>query len=220
MQAVIKATLRQSDRQWVDKTLHRWAIRLLNLVHVHCRVVNPHHTAPKPHVPTIIMCNHASLYDIPLSFKAFPRHSLRMLAKKELSKIPIMHGGMRAAEFPFVDRKNRHQAIKDLAAVRQLMESGIVIWIAPEGTRSKDGRLGPFKKGAFVMAIEAQATIIPMGIRGAAQILPARTRHFNLGQKAEIHIGKPISAADYPLENKDALIKTVHDTMKELLGET
>ena len=68
---------------------------------------------------------------------------------------------MTAAEFPFVDRKNRYQAIKDLAYAQQLMESGIVIWIAPEGTRSKDGKLAPFKKGAFITAIQCQSHDYP-----------------------------------------------------------
>jgi 1-acyl-sn-glycerol-3-phosphate acyltransferase len=166
------------------------------------------------------MCNHTSLYDIPISYKAFSGYSIRMLAKKEMFKIPVMGKGMQAAEFPFVDRKNRHQAIKDLAYAKQLMESGIIIWIAPEGTRSKDGRLKPFKKGAFITAIEAKAMIIPMGIRGAFSILPARSRQFNLDQTAEIHIGEPIDAAEYTLENKEELIQAVYQSISQLVGET
>ncbi len=53
---------------------------------------------------------------------------------------------MKAAEYPFINRKNRRQAIQDLDQVKQLLQSGIVMWLAPEGTRSKDGKLGPFKK--------------------------------------------------------------------------
>lgn len=165
------------------------------------------------------MCNHSSVYDIPLGFKAFPNHSIRMLAKKELSKIPIMGKGMSAAEFPFVDRKNRTQAIKDLEYVRQLMESGILVWIAPEGTRSKNGKLAPFKKGAFVTAIHSKATIIPIGIRGAFDIIPAKTLQINLNQKAEIHIGAPIDASQYTIENKDELVEKTYQTIKELLEE-
>lgn len=207
------------DRPWVDQTIHDWANHLLSQVKVDCKIVNPHGVEPKPGQATIIMCNHTSLYDIPISFKAFPNHSIRMLAKKELSRIPIMGKGMAAAEFPFIDRKNRHQAIKDLAYAKQLMESGIVIWIAPEGTRSKTGRLAPFKKGSFITAIEAKATIIPIGIRGAYEILPAKSTQLNLNQTAEIHIGQAIDAAQYTVADKELLVERVYQTIKELVGE-
>lgn len=217
--SIIRGSLGTSSRIWVDDTLQRWVKRILKLVDVNCRVVNPHHVMPVPGQPTIVMCNHSSLYDIPLSLFAFPRHSLRMLAKKEIASIPLMAKGMTAAEFPFIDRKNRHQAIKDLELVQKLLESGIVMWIAPEGTRSKTGQLQPFKKGAFITAIKANAVIIPIGIRGAFDILPAKSHRVNLHQNAEVHIGQPIDASKYTLEKKEELIETVFQSMKQLVGE-
>jgi 1-acyl-sn-glycerol-3-phosphate acyltransferase len=216
--SIIKHYLGKSNREWVDKTLQIWVNRILKLVHVTCEVINPYHVEPVPGRPTIVMCNHSSLYDIPLSMCAFPHHSLRMLAKKELSSLPIVGKGMSAAEFPFIDRKNKRQAIQDLEKVKQLLDSGILMWIAPEGTRSHDGKLAPFKKGAFITAIQAKALIIPIGIRGAYDILPARTLQLNLNQRAEIHIGKPIDAAKYTLENKDQLIQVVHKIMEDLVN--
>ena len=218
-QAVLMRLFHKINRPWIDKTLRTWTRRILALVEVNPVVINPHDTKPQPGQPTIIMCNHSSLYDIPLSMFAFPDVSIRMLAKKELSRIPIVGKGMTASEFPFIDRKNRHQAIKDLQVIKGLLDSGIVMWIAPEGTRSKDGKLKAFKKGGFITAINAQATIIPIGIRGANTILPARTLQFNLGEPAEIHIGEPIDASAYTLDNKDALIERVHRVMRELVGE-
>ena len=206
------------NRAWVDKTLHHWCDQLLNQIQVNYTVINPLNVQPKPKQPTIIMCNHSSLYDIPLSFKAFPKHSIRMLAKKELSRIPIMGKGMAAAEFPFIDRKNRYQAMRDLEYVQELMKSGIVIWIAPEGTRSKNGQVASFKKGAFISAIKAKATIIPIGIRGAFDIIPARTFRINLQQQAEIHIGEPIDTTCYTLENKQALVNKTYAEIKKLVG--
>jgi len=217
--SVVMRLLGKTSRPWVDATLRLFVDRILNLVRVKCVVFNPYQTEPQAGQPTIIMCNHSSLYDIPLSFRAFPNHSIRMLAKKEMAKIPIMGKGMTAAEFPFIDRKNRRQAIKDLEMVRQLLESGIVMWIAPEGTRSKDGKLAPFKKGGFITAIKAKAMIIPIGIRGAFDILPAHTYQFNLNKTAEIHIGKGIDASKFTLETKDELITQVVDSIKELAGE-
>jgi len=215
--SVVMRFLGKTNRAWVDSTILTWANRLLDLVGVKCKVINPYGVEPQQGQATIIMCNHSSLYDIPLSFKAFPNHSIRMLAKKELSRIPIMGKGMAAAEFPFIDRKNRHQAVKDLETVCKLLESGIVIWIAPEGTRSKDGKLGPFKKGAFITAIETKAMIIPIGIRGANNILPARTTQFNINQTAEIHVGQPIDASQYGAEGRNQLVDLVRDTIQKLV---
>ena len=213
--SIIKYLMGNTNRAWVDEMIQAWANRILKLVKVNYIVINPSGSEPKQNKPTVIMCNHSSVYDIPLSFKAFPKHSIRMLAKKEFSRVPIMAGGMKAAEFLFIDRKNRQQAMRDLIAVKKLMESGIVIWIAPEGTRSKDGKLAPFKKGCFITAIEAKATIIPIGIRGAYNILPARTTAFNLNQHAEIHIGEAIDAAQY---TKDDLVKVVYKSIANLLA--
>lgn len=218
-QAAVRGLFGLINREWCDHALRLYVKKILNLVKVQCKVFNPYHVQPKPGQPTIVMCNHSSLYDIPLSLVAFPNHSLRMLAKKELSRIPVMGQGMVAAEFPFIDRHNRQQAKKDLEFARKLLVSGILMWIAPEGTRSKSGKLAPFKKGGFITAIQAGAVIIPMGIRGAYDILPARTHQFNLNQTAEVHIGKPIDASQYTLENKEELIERVYQEMKQLVGE-
>lgn len=219
LKSVFKYFFSTPTRSWVDKTIHHWTNQLLNAVEVTYKVVNPNKVQPQRGRPTILMCNHSSVYDIPLGFKAFPDHSIRMLAKRELSKIPLFGKGMSAAEFPFIDRKNRFQAIKDLEYAQELMKSGIIIWIAPEGTRSKNGNLAPFKKGGFITAIQAKATIIPIGIRGAFNILPAKTFNINFKQEAEIHIGDPIDASQFSLENKDELIKLTYTSIKKLIGE-
>ncbi|MDI1352818.1 MAG: lysophospholipid acyltransferase family protein [bacterium] len=219
LRSIFKYFFSTPTRSWVDKTIHHWVNQLLNAVQVNYKVINPYNIQPVPGHATILMCNHSSAYDIPLGFKAFPNSSIRMLAKKELSRVPLLGKGMSAAEFPFIDRKNRYQAIKDLEYAQELMKSGIIIWIAPEGTRSKDGQLAPFKKGAFITAIQAGATIIPIGIRGAFNILPARSFNINLHQEAEIHIGKPIDASQFTIENKDFLVKETFEAIKKLVDQ-
>ena len=218
--AIFKSLSGKISRDWCSAELQRWAGRMLRLFKIDCKVINPHQVIPQSGKATILMCNHASLLDIPLSLQAFPQSPVRMLAKKELSKIPIMGGGMIAAEFPFIDRKDRRQAMQDLSLVKSLLESGIVMWIAPEGTRSVTGTLQPFKQGGFITAIKTGATIIPIGIRGADKILPAHSYQFHLGQRAEVHIGQAIDASAYDLENKAALIERVHQEMKTLLDES
>lgn len=210
---------RDPSRANFNLLIHGWSDKLLNYADVSYTIHNPHHTEPKPGKATIMMVNHSSAYDIPLSFKVFPHHSIRMLAKKELSHIPLMGSGMRAAEFLFIDRKNRHQAIRDLEAARKLMESGIVMWIAPEGTRSRTGKMNPLKKGAFITAINAGAIIIPVGIRGAYDILAKDSHELKPHQHADIYIGEAIDAAQYTLEQKDELRAKVYEEMLLLTGQ-
>lgn len=220
IRAIVKSFQGTISRSWVDKTLNAWVDRLCSLIGIQYKVINPHNTMPKPNVPTLLMCNHSSLFDIPLSFKVYPNHSIRMLSKKELGQIPFFGRAMIASEFPFVDRKNRVQAIKDLEKLKESMENGLVMWISPEGTRSKDGKLSPFKKGGFITAIQAKATIIPLGIRGAYEILPAKSSRLNFNRKVEIHIGEPIDASEYSLDNKEELMVRVHNEMKKLVNES
>lgn len=204
----------KNPRHSVNRYLSAWAIRLINIIRLRYQIYNPHRVHFKPNKRYIVMCNHTSLYDIPLSVIALGG-SLRMIAKKELSRIPIFGLALKKNDFFFIDRKNRERAIQDLKKASETMKSGIILWIAPEGTRSKDGQLLPFKKGGFVMAIESQALIIPLGIRGALNILPHKTFKINCDQAVELHIGKPIDSAQYTPEQRDDLIQTVRTEIQK-----
>lgn len=218
IRTVFAALCNKSNRVWVDNMIRTWSINTLKLIKTDYKIYNPKHVHPQKNQATMIVCNHCSHFDIPLSFVAFPHHSIRMLAKKELFKIPFFGRAMKASEFPMIDRHNRQNAIQNLEKVKKLMQSGIVMWIAPEGTRSKTGELGPFKKGAFITAIESEATIIPIVLRGANTILPAKSLKLNLHQHVDIHICEPIDTKNYTLANKDMLIHDVRERMLAILN--
>jgi 1-acyl-sn-glycerol-3-phosphate acyltransferase len=206
-------------REYGDIQLLRWwSSKLLEIVKTSCEVSDQYKVKFEPRRPYIIMSNHRSHYDIPIIFKALPG-SIRMLTKKELFNIPLWGRGMKAGEFISIDRHNQEQAFKDLAFAKEKLMSGIRLWIAPEGTRSRDAKLGSFKKGGFVLAIQTGATIIPVGISGSEKILPADTFDFSIGQKVQVAIGKPIDASQYTLENKDALMEDVRKSIAQLAGE-
>ena len=204
-------------REVGDRRLRWWAQRLLTLVRLRVQVVNPHGIEIPRGRPCILMSNHSSLYDIPLVFAALPG-SIRMLTKKELFRVPIWGRGLKAGEFIAIERTNREQALRDLAAARDKMASGIVLWVAPEGTRSRDGELGSFKKGGFMLALETGATILPIGIRGAREVLPAKTLRFELDRVAEVRIGRPVEASVYTLATRDALMSEIDRRIRDLLG--
>lgn len=168
--------------------------------------------------PIIIMSNHSSLYDIPILLHNMPENiSLRMLAKKELKKIPIFGPSLKALGFPTVDRHDRKQAIKDLEHTKKLMQSGITLWVAPEGTRSHDGSLLKFKKGVFIMAIELGAIIVPIGIKGANKVLPAKSYDYSLNETVTLTVQQPIDTANYSLENRNAIIAQTREAIEQAI---
>lgn len=205
-------------REIGDRRLRWWSSRLLDLVRARCVVVGDPSPALPHERPLIVMSNHASLYDIPLLFVALPG-SMRMLTKKELFRVPIWGRGLAAGEFVSIDRHDHSQALKDLDVARERMRSGISLWIAPEGTRSRDGDLGEFKKGGVMLAIQTGATILPVGIRGSRDILPPKTFFdVRLGCAPEVHIGEPIDASAYTVERRDELVALLRDRISDLAG--
>lgn len=205
-------------RAYGDALLKWWSTRLVEAVKIAYTRIDHHHLSLAPGKRYIIMSNHRSHYDIPLIILNLPG-SIRMLTKKELFRVPVWGRGLKAGEFISIDRSDLNRAKADLAQARAKMESGVVLWIAPEGTRSRTGRLGPFKKGGFIMAIESGATIIPVGIRGSENVLKPKTWDFFLGQAVEVHVGTPIEAAAYTLDQKDQLIAQVRSAIAALCGE-
>lgn len=202
----------------IDKALHDWSQSLLSNLKVSWQVSNPHQIAFQPGRKYILMSNHASLVDIPLIFVSIPGR-IRMLAKKELFRIPFFGHAMKKAGFPAIDRNNTEQALQDLAVVKEQMQQGIIPWIAPEGTRSRDGSLQRFKAGGFFLALQTGATIIPVGIRGAANIIPPDTFALNLGQQVEIILQPPIDASQYNVESRNQLIADVRQSIAQAIGE-
>ncbi len=214
---LLRALFGKLDRRIVDKYCREWSTALLKLVRTSLTV--------RGEVPDfndgrryIIMSTHASHYDIPVSFVSLPG-SIRMLAKKELFMIPLLGQAMAAAEFPSIDRSNRQNAVRDLDRARAMMESGIVLWAAPEGTRSPDGNLLPFKKGCFHLALDTEAVIVPVAIRGIHRVLPARSMQINLGQPVDVRVGTPIDTAGKSKEDLAGVMEEVRQRLEELLGD-
>jgi 1-acyl-sn-glycerol-3-phosphate acyltransferase len=205
-------------RWFGDKWLGWWAGKLVDAVRIDLTLNDPYKLEIEPGKRYIVMSNHRSHYDIPLMILCIPG-SVRMLTKKEFFSYPVWGRGLTAGEFISIDRHDLEQAKKDLAAARAKMESGVVLWISPEGTRSRTGRLGPFKKGGFIMAVESGATIIPVGIQGTDKALPPENLTFCLDQDVTINIGSPIEASGYTLEERDRLMAEVRGSIAQLCGE-
>jgi len=144
--------------------------------------------------PYVLLSNHSSLVDIPAVCATFPG-SVRFVAKAELRKVPVFGQAMAAAGIVFVDRKDRAAAIEALSHADGLIENGISLWISAEGGRSRDGTLGPFKKGPFHVALDLGVPLLPTWIEGASEVIPAGSLRSVTGQRVHVAYGEPIDTA-------------------------
>jgi 1-acyl-sn-glycerol-3-phosphate acyltransferase len=159
----------------VDDVMQRWCAELFRIGQGDIEAFGLEHAADAARGPGagrayVLMTNHQSLMDVPSVVKTFPGR-LRMVGKRELGDLPVWGHAMKAAGVVFVDRGNRAQSIKALDRAKAQLLEGTSIWIAPEGTRSKDGELGPLKKGGFHLAKQLGAPILPAWIKGTREII-------------------------------------------------
>lgn len=201
---MLDGLLGRVDRGVIDRRIDVWSRALLDELGVRVRIHGAENL--RGWTPAVVMSNHQSHYDIPVLFQVIPA-PLRMIAKAELSRIPIWGRAMRAAGIVFVDRGDRARAIASLELAKRELAQGVSIWIAPEGTRSRDGALGPFKKGGFVLAEEVGAGIVPVTISGTREVLPANSLDTRCGVEVQVTVHPRVDPRAYP--DRDALIAAV-----------
>lgn len=161
----------------------------------------------------LFVANHTSSADAPAVVGSIPRQ-VAILAKKSLFQIPIIGQAFRLAEFVAVDRSNRESAISSIDKASDALRRGTSFLIYAEGTRSPDGRLQAFKKGAFVMAIKAGVPIVPVACAGAHRIMEKRSLVVHAGEIV-VRFRPAIHASAYTLEQRDELSARVRASLAE-----
>ncbi|HEY4104356.1 MAG TPA: lysophospholipid acyltransferase family protein [Polyangiaceae bacterium] len=197
-----------------DERLAWWSRELVRKAEIELRIAGTERV-PKESA-FVVMSNHQSHYDIPVLYQSLPLR-LRMVAKSELFRIPIWAQAMRAAGFVEVDRGDRERAIQSLERARNALAQGTSIWIAPEGTRSRDGTLGPFKLGGFHLAVGARARILPVTISGTRRTLPAKGSHVTTGSTVHVTMHDPIEPANFGDEVGEPLVQAVRSAIESAL---
>lgn len=152
----------------------------------------------------IFAANHASNLDPMVFFPAIPRR-ISVLIKKELLRIPILSAGMRVAKFVAVDRRDPEAAAASVDRAVRYLQEGLSFAVFPEGTRSPDGRLRPFKKGAVLMGIQAGVPIVPVAIGGTQNLMRKGSRRINAG-KITVHFGAPVEASQFSIDRRNDLL--------------
>jgi 1-acyl-sn-glycerol-3-phosphate acyltransferase len=164
-----------------------------------------------PRRPFLFLANHQSYCDPPALFVSIPRN-VRLILKKELRKLPLLGLIMEMGGFVFIDRKDRVQSVSGMKqAVRQLQQ-GHSFLIYPEGTRTRTGELGPFKKGPFIMAIESGTAIVPVSVKGSFEIMPPNRFSVKPGTVV-VTFHRAIETNALSLSDREALTERVREAI-------
>jgi 1-acyl-sn-glycerol-3-phosphate acyltransferase len=161
--------------------------------------------------PAILLSNHASNFDMIALLMTIPR-SFRVVAKRFLFHIPIFGWCLRVSGMIPIDREKRARAILSLEKAAERIRTGQPVLFFPEGTRSPDGRLLPFKKGAFVIAVKSGVPIIPVSVTGSSAVLAKKSIRIRPG-RIVVRFGPEIPVAEYTLETKELLMARVREAI-------
>jgi 1-acyl-sn-glycerol-3-phosphate acyltransferase len=204
-------------KEGCDVRLDRWSANIVRNAGIRLHVTGKEHMLP--HETYLVMSNHQSLYDIPVLFQVVGPN-VRMITKEELFRVPVFGKALAAGGFISIDRSNRRAAIRSLDRARALLASGTHVWIAPEGTRSKTGKLLPFKKGAFYLALESGLPILPVTLSGTRAALAAKGLRSRHGADVRVTIHAKIDPRPYAArgkEGRDALMEEVRRIVETVL---
>ncbi len=165
----------------------------------------------------IFMSNHLSHLDV-AAFMAKLPFKIRFFAKKELLNIPIFGQALYMSKHIIIDRKNTERAKESINKAKQKIKKyGFSVLVFPEGTRSKTGKMGEFKKGGFVLAIETGIPVVPIAVTGSFSLLPKHTLLIKSGT-INIKVGNPIHVNSYTIESKQGLLDKVRSEIVSLGG--
>jgi 1-acyl-sn-glycerol-3-phosphate acyltransferase len=165
----------------------------------------------------VLVSNHQGNFDGPVLFYTIPR-DLRIVVKKEMMSIPVFNLVMKQVKCVAVDRRDPYQSRQSIDRAAQLLTEGYTFLTFPEGTRSRHGFLGPFKKGAFVMAIKAQTPVLPVTILNSRSIQKPGEFAVHRGT-IELVIHDPIPTAGLTLQDRDRLLAATRAAVESALPE-
>jgi 1-acyl-sn-glycerol-3-phosphate acyltransferase len=200
------------DKDLFYRWQREWGRGLFKLCGVDLNVSGQEHMPPGQNY--IVVANHASYMDIPALFAGLPT-TPQFIAKRELARIPFVGAALRHGRHVLVERGNRSSARDSLEYAASHVRKGATILVFPEGTRTDTGEVGQFKTGAFRLAKQAGAAILPVGIWGTRQVLPKHGRLLR-PHPVSVHIGEALPAERVSSEDVKSLSRAAQESVVRL----
>jgi 1-acyl-sn-glycerol-3-phosphate acyltransferase len=195
-------------------TLARFCIRVSGLI-CGVRVIQEGREKIAPGVNYVFLSNHQGNFDGPVLCHAIPR-DWKALIKKEIMRLPVLSLVLKTVQFVPIERLNPKNAQAAIDRGTKLLKEGCSFLAFPEGTRSRDGRLGDFKKGVFIMAIKAQTPVMPVSIVGSAAIQPPGKYSIRPG-RIKIVFHEPIITTGMQIEDRHRLVQLTRESIASAL---
>jgi 1-acyl-sn-glycerol-3-phosphate acyltransferase len=211
--ATIFVAVFRSTSPIIDWIMRTWGRFLVRAAGIDLRTENVERIDPKQRY--ILVANHYSYLDIPCIVAAIPQ-PIRFMAKVSLFKIPIFGWSLGRAGFIPIDRKNRRTAVKSFDLAAERIRKGNTIVIFPEEGRSKTRAMRPFQRGAFLLALKSEKTIVPIAIDSTFDVFPVGAKRVTPG-RVTIRVGTPIETAGRSLRDKGALLDEARTQVETML---
>ncbi len=210
------ASLLGGGRVWMDRANRAWARSVLSAAGVPVTVHGLEHLHPSG--VQIVVANHQSYFDIWVLIAGLPA-SVRFIAKRELANIPMLSVGMRSTGHVLIDRDRPRRARETLRRAGDRMRAEqLTLVLFPEGTRSRDGRLGPFRRGAFALALETRAPLVPAAIDGGQRVYPPGAKRVSPGS-ITVRLGPAIRLDGAEPADRTTLMRKTRAAIEAMLPE-
>lgn len=198
------------------KAVRRWGRVMLKMLGVRLEVHGRENL--KADTPHIVLFNHVNVFDL-VVLSAVWDEDFSVIYKKEFHKIPLMGRLMRFFGMIPIDRSNRERAMKSMShAAEQVREQNKKVMVAPEGTRSHDGRLQDFKRGPFHLALETRAPVVPMVMRGLEVLVPGMLKPARTGL-LRVDFLPPLDTSTWTRKTLDAHVEETRQAFLQLLPD-
>ena len=213
---LVLAAHRKSENVLHSNVAVPWAKMILRVCGVKVKVKGRENV--QGNVPRIYLTNHQSYFDI-FALLAHLPGNFKFILKEELMKIPLFGFCIKRAGYIAIHREDPRKALKSMNEAAKKIKNGASVVIFPEGTRSKDGLLQPFKRGGFRLALKSGCEVVPIAIINSRDIVPKGSLRINKGSFG-LNISKPISAKDYSKKNMNQLMARVREAIINRMRET
>ncbi len=211
--ATLLVAMVRSTSPLIDAIVRAWGKALVGAAGIELAVENVERIDPKQRY--ILVANHYSYLDIPCIVAAIPQ-PIRFMAKASLFQIPVFGWALARAGFIPIDRKNRRTAVKSFDLAAQRIRKGNTIVVFPEEGRTSERTMRPFQRGAFLLAIKSEKTIVPIAIDSTFDIFPVGARRLTPG-KVTVRVGTPIPTANLTLKAKEMLLTQSRQQIETML---